>query len=78
MHCRFWKTLSSYVSKIDQNESAIHISGCTLEESFQGREVKMIHEEIAWGKYFFFLDEVTFERALNVVQENSYIGISTF
>lgn len=35
----FWRTLSSYVSKIEQNESAIHISGCSLEESFQGREV---------------------------------------
>ncbi|XP_022328657.1 NMDA receptor synaptonuclear signaling and neuronal migration factor-like isoform X1 [Crassostrea virginica] len=35
----FWRTLSSHVSKIDQSESAIHISGCTLEDSFQGREV---------------------------------------
>ena len=31
----------NYVSKIDQNESAIHISGCGLDESFQGREVIM-------------------------------------
>lgn len=36
---RFWRALSSHVSKIDQTESAIHISGCTLEDSFQGREV---------------------------------------
>lgn len=35
----FWRALSSHVSKIDQTESAIHISGCTLEDSFQGREV---------------------------------------
>ncbi|KAK3088804.1 hypothetical protein FSP39_023930 [Pinctada imbricata] len=45
----FWRNLSNFVSKIDHNEAAIHITGCGLDESFQGREVIRFIQRLVQG-----------------------------